>query len=50
MISLAPLAVFTAIYRPLFWEIGSPMMVISVIENSILLVLTLYLLIRIGSN
>ena len=34
MISIAPIAVFTAIYRPLFWEIGSPMMVISVVENT----------------
>lgn len=48
VISLAPLAVFTAIYRPLFWEIGSPIMVVSVIENSILLLFTLYLLIRTG--
>ena len=48
MISIAPLAVFTAIYRPLFWEIGSPMMVVSVVENSILLIFTFYLLINIG--
>jgi hypothetical protein len=48
MISLAPLAIFTAIYRPLFWEIGSPVMVVSVFENTILLLFTLYLLINIG--
>ncbi len=48
MISIAPIAVFTAIYRPLFWEIGSPMMVISVIENSLLLIFTFYLLLNIG--
>ena len=47
-ISLAPIAIFTAIYRPLFWEIGSPMMVISVIENSVLLLFSFYLLINIG--
>jgi hypothetical protein len=48
MIGLAPIAVFTAIYRPLFWEIGSPIMVISAIENSILLIFTLFLIIRIS--
>ena len=48
MISIAPLAIFTAIYRPLFWEIGSPMMVVSVVENTVLLILTFYLLINIG--
>ncbi len=48
MISLAPLAIFTAIYRPLFWEIGSPVMVISVLENTILLLFTFYLLLNIG--
>ncbi|MBM77815.1 MAG: hypothetical protein CL846_04980 [Crocinitomicaceae bacterium] len=46
--SLAPVAVFTAIYRPLFWEIGSPIMVISVIENTILLFFSLYLFINVG--
>jgi hypothetical protein len=48
MISMAPIAVFTALYRPLFWEIGSPMMVISVIENTILLIITFLLLIRVS--
>ena len=48
MISIAPLAVFTAIYRPLFWEIGSPMMILSVIENLISLLFTIFLLISMG--
>ena len=37
MTTIAPLAIFTALYRPLFFEIGSPMMVISALENTILL-------------
>lgn len=45
-ISLAPMAIFTALYRPLFFEVGSPLMVISVIENTFLLVFTLFLLLR----
>ena len=46
MISIAPLAIFTALYRPLFWEIGSPLMVISVAENTILILFTFYILLR----
>ena len=44
----APIAIFTAIFRPLPWEIGSPTMVISTIENTVLLLFTLYSLIIIG--
>ncbi|HIN39064.1 MAG TPA: hypothetical protein EYM84_02180 [Flavobacteriales bacterium] len=48
MLALAPAAVLTALYRPMFWEIGSPTMVISVIENSILVLFTLFLLVRVN--
>ena len=48
MMALAPAAVLTAIYRPMFWEIGSPTMVISAIENSVLLLFSLFLLIRVN--
>ena len=43
MTTIAPLAIFTALYRPLFFEVGSPLMVISALENTILLLLTLIL-------
>ena len=36
LLSIAPVAIFTALFRPLFWEIGSPTMVISAFENTIL--------------
>ena len=48
LLSSAPLAIFTAIFRPLPWEIGSPTMVVSAIENTVLLLFILYYLIRIG--
>jgi hypothetical protein len=48
LIKVAPLAIFTALFRPLFWEIGSPTMVLSVLENSILLIFTIFLLLRAG--
>ena len=48
MVTMAPVAIFTAIYRPLPWEIGSPMMVISVFENSILLIMTIFILFRVN--
>ena len=43
MTTIAPLAIFTALYRPLFFEVGSPLMVISALENTILLFFTLIL-------
>ena len=43
-LKLAPLAIFTAIYRPSILEIGSPAMVISVIENFFLLLFSIYAL------
>ena len=46
MSSIAPVAIFTALYRPLFFEIGSPMMIISAFENTILLLLTLILILK----
>jgi len=46
MTSIAPLAIFTALYRPLFFEIGSPLMVISALENTILLLLTFLLILK----
>ena len=48
LLSSAPLAIFTALFRPLPWEIGSPTMVVSAIENTVLLLFILYYLIRIG--
>ena len=41
LLRLAPIAIFTSIFRPLPWEIGSPMMIISVIENLFLLFFTI---------
>ena len=48
LLSSAPLAIFTAIFRPLPWEIGSPTMVVSAIENTVLLLFVLYSFFRIG--
>jgi hypothetical protein len=48
LLRLAPLAIFTALFRPLFWEIGSPTMIISAIENTILLIVLLSFLITVS--
>ena len=48
MISLAPNAIFTAIFRPMLWEVGSPMMAISAIENTILGLVFIFLIIKIN--
>ena len=46
MLKIAPMSIFTALYRPLPWEYGSPLMVLSIIENCILLFFTFILLTR----
>ena len=46
LISLAPIAIFTALFRPFAWEVGSPTMIISAIENSILMIFIVFLLMR----
>jgi len=48
LISVAPNAIFTALFRPFLWEIGSPTMVFSAVENFILIVFTLFSLIRVS--
>ena len=46
LITVAPVAIFTALFRPLFWEIGSPTMVLSVLENTTMIIFTIVILIR----
>ena len=48
MARVAPAAVFTAIFRPLPWEVGSPTMIISAVENSLMLIFTVFLIIRLN--
>lgn len=48
LLSSAPLAIFTALFRPLPWEIGSPTMVVSAVENTFLLIFVIYSLVRTG--
>ena len=48
LVSVAPNAIFTALFRPFLWEIGSPTMVISAIENFVLIVFTLFTLLRVS--
>ena len=46
MLKIAPTAIFTSIYRPLIYEIGSPAMVVAAIENFALLIFTILSLLR----
>ena len=48
LVSVAPNAIFTALFRPFLWEVGSPTMVFSAIENFILIIFTLYTLLRVS--
>lgn len=42
----APIAIFSGIFRPGLWDVKNAVMLISALENSYLLILTLFLLIR----
>ncbi|MDX2359887.1 MAG: hypothetical protein QNK23_03705 [Crocinitomicaceae bacterium] len=41
MLSAAPMAIFTAIYRPALWEARSPLLIISGLETALFMYLTL---------
>ena len=47
IIKLAPAAILTAFFRPFPWEVGSPIMIVSVIENVIFLFYFFYVLISV---
>jgi len=46
VISKAPIAIFSGIFRPAIWDVRNVVMLISSMENTYLLILTVYLLIR----
>lgn len=48
MLKLAPIAIFTALYRPFINEVGGFMMFFSAIENLVLLISTIIILLRTG--
>tara|TARA_B100001287_G_scaffold116244_1_gene97803 strand:- start:935 stop:2287 length:1353 start_codon:yes stop_codon:yes gene_type:complete len=48
LLAVAPIAIFTALYRPLFWEIGSPTMAFSVFENTVLIFFSIFIIIRVS--
>lgn len=50
LLRLAPQAINVTLFRPYPWEVKNPLMVISSVESSFLLVLTLGLLIRSGKS
>lgn len=47
-VKLAPAAVVAGIFRPFLWEAGNPLIMLSAIENTILIIITLLILIRTG--
>lgn len=46
MLKVAPRAIIAGMYRPFLWEARNPVMLISGLENFVLLLLTLYLLFK----
>ena len=46
MLKVAPMAIIAGMYRPFIWEARNPVMLISGLENFILLLLTIFLLFK----
>lgn len=46
VVSKAPVAIFAGIFRPGIWDVKNPVMAVSALENTYLLVLTLFLLLK----
>lgn len=46
VVSKAPVAIFAGIFRPGIWDVRNPVMAVSALENTYLLVLTLFLLLK----
>ena len=46
VLSVSPMAIFSGIFRPALWDVRNPVMFISSLENTYMLVLTLFLLIK----
>lgn len=46
VVSVAPMAIFSGIFRPALWDVRNAVMLISSIENTYLLILTLFLLFK----
>jgi hypothetical protein len=48
VIQKIPAAINAALFRPYLWEVGSPTMMFSAIENMIILLASIYLILKIG--
>jgi hypothetical protein len=46
ILSKVPIAIFSGIFRPGIWDVRNPVMAVSSLENTYLLILTLFLLIK----
>ncbi|MCB0489363.1 MAG: hypothetical protein R2820_08800 [Cyclobacteriaceae bacterium] len=50
MIRLAPQAINVSLFRPYFWEVSNPLMLLSAIESAIMLVISAIILVRVRHN
>jgi hypothetical protein len=48
VLSKAPIAIYSGLFRPMPWEAGSIFMVITALENSLILLFFLFMLVKIG--
>lgn len=48
MLSKAPVAIFAGLFRPTLLDVKNPLMLVSAIENTVIMVFLLYMILRIG--
>lgn len=50
MVTLAPQAINVSLFRPYLWEVNNPLMLLSAIESLVLLIFTLYAILKTNYN
>ncbi len=50
IIKLAPQAINVSLFRPYFWEVSNPLMLLSAVEAAALLIITIYVLARVRNR
>jgi hypothetical protein len=48
VLSKAPIAIFSGLFRPMLWEAGSVFMLVTAVENTVILVFFIYIFLKVG--
>ncbi len=48
VLSKAPIAIFSGLFRPMLWEAGSVFMLVTALENTVILIFFIYIFLKVG--